>query len=167
MRRQIRRSVFETNSSSTHSICITKDDVYNKPNSVNFTFGEFGWERDEHCDINTKASYLFTGIYGYFEQEEAEFLKNNIKEYLESEGVACNFIGEIKYEKEYFSADIDGYIDHGDDLRDFVKDVCNNKNKLFRFLFSDESFIITGNDNDDYDVNINVDYDHEEYYKGN
>ena len=36
-----------------------------------------------------------------------------------------------------------------------------------RYLFSSESFIITGNDNDDHSVDINVKYDHEEYYKGN
>jgi len=38
MKRQIRRGTFETNSSSTHAICITKSDVdkANLPNYVEF-----------------------------------------------------------------------------------------------------------------------------------
>ena len=45
MKRQIRRGCFETNSSSTHAICITKADVNKEdlPSHVTFTHGEFGW----------------------------------------------------------------------------------------------------------------------------
>jgi hypothetical protein len=42
--KQIRKGVFETNSSSTHSICIAKDDGLTIPKSLHFDFGEFGWE---------------------------------------------------------------------------------------------------------------------------
>ena len=47
MKRQIRQGVFETNSSSTHAICISKDHDTSKlklPDSVSFDHGEFGWE---------------------------------------------------------------------------------------------------------------------------
>lgn len=45
MKRQIRKSVFETNSSSTHAICITKKkDNYKLPDHIDFEFGEFGWD---------------------------------------------------------------------------------------------------------------------------
>ena len=49
MKRQIRRGCFETNSSSTHAICITKTDVNKEglPSHVTFTHGEFGWENVE------------------------------------------------------------------------------------------------------------------------
>lgn len=44
MKRQIRKSVFETNSSSTHAICITKKkDNYKLPDHIDFEFGKFGW----------------------------------------------------------------------------------------------------------------------------
>jgi hypothetical protein len=52
-------------------------------------------------------------------------------------------------------------------MGDFLNAVCEDENKLMSYLFSDLSFIITGNDNDDEDVDINVDYAHDEYYKGN
>ena len=59
-----------------------------------------------------------------------------------------------------------GYIDHSYELDDFLE-ICEDEDKLMKFLFSSESFIITGNDNDDYNVDINVNYPHDEYYKGN
>ena len=42
MKRQIRQSCFETNSSSTHAICIATDTLYNIPKTVCFGFGDFG-----------------------------------------------------------------------------------------------------------------------------
>ena len=173
MKQQIRRGVFETNSSSTHSICITKNDKYTKPKSIWFDFGEFGQERDIHCSTFIKADYLYTGLYESCSEQEINEYKENIKNFLESEGIDCVFKGEGKTEsytvggKVYTYPYIDGYVDHGCELKDFIDDVCTNKDKLFRFLFSSESFIITGNDNDDFDVDINVSYDHDEYYKGN
>ena len=44
MIKKIRQSVFETNSSSTHSICIATDTTIDFPKSLHFEFGEFGWE---------------------------------------------------------------------------------------------------------------------------
>ena len=53
--KQIRTSVFETNSSSTHSIAISKKPV-TIGKYIYFGIGEFGWEND--C-VNT-ADYLYT-----------------------------------------------------------------------------------------------------------
>ena len=44
MKRQIRRGCFETNSSSTHAICIATEDVLNIPKNIHFGFDDFGWE---------------------------------------------------------------------------------------------------------------------------
>ena len=64
-------------------------------------------------------------------------------------------------------AENSGYVDHANELEEFLDAVCKDEDKLVRFLFSGFSFIITGNDNDDGDVNINVTYAYYEYYKGN
>ena len=53
------------------------------------------------------------------------------------------------------------------ELGSFLDAICEDEDSLMRFLFSDLSFIITGNDNDDEDVDINVSYAYDEYYKGN
>ena len=58
-----------------------------------------------------------------------------------------------------------GYIDHGREAEDFVKAVCSDEDTLLHYLFSDKSYVKTGNDNDDEDVDIHVDYPHKEFYK--
>lgn len=68
--KQIRNSVFETNSSSTHSVSIKNfteiriDDlpVSYDDNRVHTSFGRFGWEVDFYRDAETKLSYLITMI---------------------------------------------------------------------------------------------------------
>ena len=45
--KQIRNGVFETNSSSIHSIAISKEPVINFLDTIHFRLGEFGWEFDE------------------------------------------------------------------------------------------------------------------------
>ena len=154
--KSIRKNVFETNSSSTHSLCITSNNLLDeKQNFVLFQLGEFGWEHDKLSSVEEKASYLYTGIM-YNNLDER--LLPKLKEILDK--------NEIKYEFESDDSDF-YYIDHAEELDDFLKDICNDENKLMRFLFSSESFILTGNDNSSLSVDINVDYDHEEYYKGN
>ena len=54
----IRKNVFETNSSSTHSISISKLNDYILPKEINFTFGEFGWEFSKYTSSFDKASYF-------------------------------------------------------------------------------------------------------------
>ena len=61
----IRKCVFETNSSSTHSICLTTTDdtLPSKfPSELRFTIGEFGWEHAILDNAYDKASYLYTFI---------------------------------------------------------------------------------------------------------
>ena len=127
--RVVRKSVFETNSSSTHSICISKSDMINLPKVVHFGFGEYGWE--DNTVYNT-ADYLHTAIY---ETEQLEYI-DVIKEILDRNNVLYTFDTNIG----------DGYIGHGGGLREFVQDVCGNENRLLRYLFGD-SVIYTGNDN--------------------
>lgn len=153
MKRQVRRGVFETNSSSTHAICITKSEY--RPNSfthIDFETGEFGWENDEYDSLYSKASYLITAILG-FDKDKADENLQKLKNILDNNNIeytlpklkvdSWEFGGETRY---YY--DIDGYIDHSGETEDFVNDVLSDSDKLFRYLFGN-SVIITGNDNSD------------------
>ena len=71
MKRQIRRSVYETNSSSTHAICISKNNDYKKRDYIEFETGEFGWEWDTYETVHSKASYLITAILNGYDKEDA------------------------------------------------------------------------------------------------
>jgi len=167
MNLKIRSNVFETNSSSTHSICITKNNILDeKLNTIEFTIGEFGWERKRIYDADTKAKYLYTAIL----VEEKVDLIEKIKIILDNNNIKYNFetpeYETWEYEGREYTNLKYGYVDHSEDLDEFLN-ICEDENKFMRYLFSSESFIITGNDNDDHSISINVKYDHEEYYKGN
>lgn len=145
MKIQIRRNVFETNSSSTHAICITKNDI-NKtllPTHISFKYGKFGWEFAVHDDTSTKSSYLYQAILSCFKDDEREEKLSIIKTLLDNYDISCDFeIKKSEYDWE------NGYIDHGDNTIDFVNAVLSDGEKLIKYLFGD-SIIVTGNDNGD------------------
>ena len=170
MKRQIRRNCFETNSSSTHAICITKRkvDKDSLPGGVNFKHDEFGWEFEIYEDILAKASYLYQAIcdlYSYENDKKKNEYINWIYNVLGKYGIACNFDTKDK-DKDGFRV---GYIDHAFETKDFINAVMNNENRLIRYLFG-ESKIITGNDNsktfDDY-MKTHDFSEYDVYYKGN
>lgn len=170
---KIRQGVFETNSSSTHSICIAKKAGLSIPKHVYFDFGEFGWECDTLRSLSEKASYLYTGLIANDRKDDFDKVKN----VLTSRGVEVtmeepiysmrSYTDAAGKQLEYKSGENVGYVDHSDQLKDFLDAICSDERKLLNFLFSDLSFIITGNDNDDLDVEIKVDYPYDSYYKGN
>lgn len=140
MKRQIRNMVFETNSSSTHSIAISKK----KPvigKYIRFGIGEFGWEND--C-VNT-ADYLYTAI---LEQNEADELLKQLK------GILDNHSIEYQFEEPNYITSWDGtykyldygHIDHSIETSEFIFAVLNDEDLLMRCLFGD-SCVYTGNDN--------------------
>lgn len=145
MKIQIRKGVFETNSSSTHAICITKNgiDKNQLPDHISFKYGEFGWEFAVYDDTSTKASYLYQAVLDCFSGDKREEKLNIIKTLLADYDISCNF--EIK-KSEYDWQN--GYIDHGYDTIDFVNAVLSDGEKLIKYLFGD-SFVVTGNDNGD------------------
>ena len=171
----VRRGTFETNSSSTHSICVTKgDEALLIPNtvSVNIDEYEFGWEYEKWCYYDDKIAYFVLGILNISYNEGLgkgatmleEFI-NDLKEFGVKE-VDITGVRLHHYQSQYY-LESDGYVDHSSDLKDFVEELMANKETLKRFLFSTDSFILGGNDNSDGYQDIKVDYDHEEYYKGN
>lgn len=157
--KNIRQNVFETNSSSTHSICIAKNVELDIPKEIYFQFGEFGWEEDRLNSMSEKASYLYTAIkYNSFDgamDKIIETLKRNGVEKIEL---------EESDENDTWGG---GYIDHGGQLCDFIDEILDDEEFLLNYLFSPLSFVLTGNDNSGTDVSINVKYDHDEFYKGN
>lgn len=74
--RTIRRSAFETNSSSSHSISIVggeyQPDALTVENGVcQIHTGEFGWGYDKFCCAPEKAAYCLTWLKGGYAGEHA------------------------------------------------------------------------------------------------
>lgn len=142
MKRQIRSSVFETNSSSTHSIVISKKPV-TVGNRIYFGIGDFGWENDRVSIVD----YLYTAI---LSQEDANELLERLKGILDSRDIEYEFAEPLYYESSdgtYKWLD-NGHIDHDDETREFVYAVLYNEDLLMRCLFGN-SCVYTGNDNQD------------------
>lgn len=67
---KIRKGVFETNSSSVHSICISGDDRYeietpDYEGTAIVEGGEYGWGYETLHGMSEKLSYVFTSIQYY------------------------------------------------------------------------------------------------------
>ena len=142
--RQIRNSVFETNSSSTHSIAISKAPVV-AGEYISFGIGEFGWENG----VANTADYLYTAILYVYSSEVAEEKIEHLKRILDKYDVSYQF-----EEPKYWTADSghsyldNGYIDHGNELTKFLEAIFSNEDLLMRYLFGN-STVYTGNDNQD------------------
>lgn len=157
--KKVRREVFETNSSSTHSICIAKTGQVRLPQNTTLIVGEFGWEVDAHYDAQTKASYLYTGLLGNGRTEDVDKLVT----ILEKNGVS---VYRQEPKKTSWGSDY-GYVDHADELNEFLDAVMSDEALLLRFLFLDSSFVETGNDNDEIENSGAPDETHITFYKGN
>lgn len=170
----IREGTFETNSSSTHSICIPKEDAYMtipKRLEINLNDYEFGWEYEEYDSVEERFAYLIFGITAgwqdtYLEQSQRlEKLLKTIGRYVET--IKVRGLDIVNYNNQTYYETYDGYVDHASELKEMVDTLLENEDMLKRYLFSDNTFILTGNDNADGYQEINVSYPHDEFYKGN
>jgi hypothetical protein len=146
----IRSKVFETNSSSTHSISISSvsDGILDTilPNSkgvIILTGGQFGWEVEEYNDALTKANYCAVDCCEQSNDELKLFLIEVIKEHTGAKEVIFN-MSNSNFEDDNFS-----YIDH--QSVGTTKYAFENKETLKQFIFNRNSWLYTDNDNrDDY-----------------
>lgn len=172
---KIRRNVFETNSSSVHSIVVCNEALPDNCSSfIFFQLGEFGWSMGVLDDTLERASYFYTAACELRQHDVA----NEIIDLLAPFGIECMF--DEENEPDYtnydgFNALNNGGIDHVDECQEFVDALMNDGEMLAHFLLDDRSFVITGNDNcDDIDREWMENkerkadsYAHTTFYKGN
>lgn len=157
MKPVIRQGVFETNSSSSHSLCIAIGQV-NIPNyegqTITISPGEFGWEVETHYDLYTKLSYLYTDAMSGLNRRELEGIEGNVLpesmynsrlemlvRLLHEQTKCSEVVFEIQDERFYPF----GYVDHqsvGTSNEAFESD-----ENMVNFLFNRSSFVHTDNDN--------------------
>ena len=141
----IRRGIFETNSSSTHSITVVSGDL-DTPivgDVIRLKVGEFGWEIESYYDFETKLAYLVTYICNHTEYDESK--PNELM--LRLEEVIKGQLGDKSFSwppksDDYFE---NGYIDH--QSVDEAAGVLRKKDLIRDFLFNPNSELHTDNDN--------------------
>jgi hypothetical protein len=137
----IRQKLFESNSSSTHSVVIdSSSEVYRSitpddKGEITLDGGRFGWEWRKYSDPLTKANYC------------AVYAKNVVQD----ERLISRLIGLIKSHTGASHVNIviddDSDIDH--QSHDTAKDVFASDDSLKNFIFGRDSILYTGNDNND------------------
>lgn len=138
MNRVIREGVFETNSSSSHSISIAEWRQGAKPSLLNprddgvvrIYPGEFGREVEDYYDPASKASYAYVYARDYGTKENMEMLRKVIS-------------AETESEVEFVEGD--GYIDH--QSSDVCAEAFDSREALRSFIFNPDSVLHTDNDN--------------------
>ena len=151
MKSKIRKGIFETNSSSVHAICISNKIPWDFPSFIYFGRGEYGWEWEKYDWEDDKANYLYECLidlyYDWANKDNTKLLEvcDQIKQDLVSYGIGCKF--------EEFDRDtlFTGWVDHGRENRELVEYLLSDSDNLIRYLFNDDSYILTGNDNEWYE----------------
>ena len=110
MKTQIRQGVFETNSSSVHSISIIKND-FKGSLPKKFTIdndGKFGWETCVYDGALRKAAYLYQAIVSYptyngrtKEKHDAKIAKEKLTELFDLFPILHNELAVENYGKDY------------------------------------------------------------------
>jgi len=158
--RKIRRNVFETNSSSSHSIAISNKDRgydFNLPvdedGVLHIPFGTFGWGPHLLKTPLQKLSYYITDNCPYnnveadipFDETSIDVLKNKpkMKEVLDLIKEHCPQVEDITFESSNSIYHPFGYVDH--------ESVGTSKEiDLFDLIFNNSVIIVIDNDNSHY-----------------
>lgn len=138
---KVRKGCFETNSSSTHAICIPETSYV--PQHIDFGIGEWGWATDDAAP----EDYLYTAIlcvYGDTDELLNEKL-DQLKQMLNHNGISYTFAKPEWYVGTKWRYLDNGGIDHSDETQELIDDLLADEQLLLRYLSGAE--ICTGNDN--------------------
>ena len=167
----IRHGVFETNSSSCHSLALTKGDnnklskLYtdyqlDKNGNLHFNAGEYGWGFDVLSDFQSKLDYVMT--YVIIKGSDYDFLNlikalhdvtqfNHLYYFDQLVGYWSEEENKFKF-SDYYS-DVDdlerdiGHAHIDPDSFDLLNGIIQNEDQLKNLLFVKESEIVIENDN--------------------
>ena len=143
--KNIRQQVFETNSSSSHSISIcsssqTYSTIHPDENGViTLIGGEFGCGYEEYYDSETKANYCAVDMFN--DESKIEMLKKVICDHTGAKEVVLDFDPHECYSNSHNWS----YVDH--QSQGTSSDAFENESTLKNFIFGRGSYLIIDNDN--------------------
>lgn len=125
---QIRKGMFETNSSSVHALIISKEQTQGPYHTLYISHGRWGWERAKYSSPNKKISYLCQAIYDSFwkgsHAEITDERKKAIDDFLSTlreMGIECiideNYFDDFDKKASWaWALEEEGYVDHADTI---------------------------------------------------
>lgn len=143
--KKIRKGVFETNSSSTHSLHISSEDKgrlmqtldMDEEGTVHLYGGEFGWQQDTYHDANSKASYLAIYVQDWTADFERERMRTDLIDVIKKQTGCADVV---------FAEDL-GYIDHQSVEGHALHYLWEDLEEMRQFIFNPDSYLETDNDN--------------------
>lgn len=173
--KKVRNGVFETNSSSTHSVSISRknSNYYNEDclnshidydDKVHVEFGEFGWEIASYDSPYKKLQYAvtmlvetegknITSVDDLFETDGFKLINDAVADYCHCDGIWID--SDMKMDSYDWNGEThiyinhDGYIDH-QSCEDYssVQDFLDDYGvDITKFIFDDGVCVHTDNDN--------------------
>ena len=139
----IRKSIFETNSSSTHSVSIDETGTNygsitpDSDGNIVLEGGEFGWKEESHRDPLIKANYCAIDQFG--NEKNIEMLKKVLIDQTGATNVIFDFSINCAGHKNW------SWIDH--QSAGISNDAFESEETLRNFIFSKYSILHTDNDN--------------------
>lgn len=144
MAKTLRVGVFETNSSSSHSISIcgigqSTDSLHVSEDGVCRIYaGEFGWEEETFWDAASKASYCLTFCKSLSDTGHCEEMLRTVI----TKQTGCKAVEFCSNESKFYEW---GYIDH--QSHSVCKEAFQDEESLRSFIFNPKSYLRTDNDN--------------------
>lgn len=145
----VRKGVFETNSSSAHSLAVQKNDAdlraipLDSDGKIHVDVNaEFGWENETYTDPHSKLQYVLLYIRDWIGPERKDAYLNILKKVVMKQTLASDVVinfGEVHGE---------GYIDHQSVECGQLDFLFEDPENLKRFIFGANSVLETGNDNE-------------------
>lgn len=163
--KNIRKAVFETNSSSMHSLAIDGKDEVNRPRQVRGYFGEYGWGYETLTTCDERLSYVLTALAQLSDADEYKLETQEARQRLETfnrfqwlNEMVQDYTGNVivmEYESGGWYPF--GYIDHqswnyAETYPEPLEAFWSNEKQDFQtkmrdFIFNDKYTIIIDNDN--------------------
>lgn len=171
---QVRKSLFETNSSSTHAVVVTKEMQYETNYKEFFSFSGYCFGRCESHIVDTlcsKLAYVYLVVNDLVHWKHNEVLERHpgytIEDFIntvieisrkhfenpEEEWMKRTAFNEVNLKRFFTELDekvksYDAFVDHVEDFVDngFFERVITDKEFLERLLFDAESYITVGGD---------------------
>lgn len=146
----IRNGVFETNSSSIHTICIPKKRYVDYlPNKLTFGIEGFGWGPSLHA-YPSNLNYL--NVFLNFLKTD-KWCPNSAERYTRYKEAVDKFLADNEIEGEFLEQPEDwtrhGYIDHESECDSIFDKIFADPEMMENFLLSPGNYIICINDNGD------------------
>lgn len=142
----VRHGVFETNSSSCHSLSVGNSGVYQSitPNEDNLIViddsYEFGWSQEMYTNTDERLAYAYVYAMDWSREYKEEFF--NTLQQVVCEHTGASAVLHNKGEDSGY-----GYIDHQSVEDGELDYIFKDKGLLKSFIFDRDSWVETDNDN--------------------